>query len=311
MRQLPPLAAVRVFEAAARHGNFTRAAGELGMTQAAVSYQVKLLEERLGTALFHRIKGQVALSEVGRRIAPLVSAAFDGLDGAFGSARSAGEAMLTVSCSNSFASNWLALRLGGFQLRRPGLAVKLCTDDHIVDFASSDVDVAIRNSQEAWPGLSAHFLMRVPIAPVASPDFLARHPGITSPADVMALPRLSPTDPWWERWYEGVGDGAKARAPSGGIRLDSQIMEGNAAIAGQGIAILNLAMWRKDIADGRLVRPLPDLVYGRRSYWLVYPEHKRSAPKVRAFRDWIGEEIAREAAGDRDGTFVPPEGVAA
>jgi len=306
MRRLPPLAAVRVFEAAARHGNFTRAAAELGMTQAAVSYQVKLLEERIGTGLFHRIKGQVSLTDTGRRIAPMISSAFDGLDDAFGSARSQSESMLTISCSNSFAANWLAVRLGSFQLKRPGLAVKLCTDDHVVDFASSEVDVAIRNSADPWPGLVSHFLMRVPIAPLASPQFLAEHPPVTSPADVMRLPRLSPDDRWWKTWFAAVGGGEQAATPQGGIRLDSQIMEGNAAIAGQGAAILNLAMWRSDIAAGRLVRPVPDLIFSSRCYRLVYPEHKRGAPKVKAFRDWMAEQVAVEAADDPDGVFVPP-----
>jgi len=105
MRQIPPLAAVRVFEAAARHGNFTRAAAELGMTQAAVSYQIKLLEERLGTSLFSRQKRQVALTEAGRKAAPLVSSAFDTLDDAFAAARSHDNSVLTVSSSQTFASN--------------------------------------------------------------------------------------------------------------------------------------------------------------------------------------------------------------
>ena len=297
MRHLPPLAAVRVFEAAARHENFTQAAAELGMTQAAVSYQVKLLEERLGTALFHRIRRQVSLTEAGRRIAPLVSAAFDGLDDAFSIARTDAEAVLTISCSNTFASNWLAVRLGGFQMQRPGLAVRLHTADHIVDFARDEVDVAIRNSPEPWPGLVAHFLMRVPIVPLASPDFLARHPPIRTVEDIMRLPRLSPDDIWWDAWLEQVGDGiSRERAP--GIRLDSQVMEGNAAIAGQGIAVVNAAMWRSELRSGRLVQPLDAVAYGRRHYWLVYPEYRRNSPKVRAFREWLLAEAARDAEDD-------------
>lgn len=307
MRRLPPLAAVRVFEAAARHANFTSAANELGMTQAAVSYQVKLLEERLGTALFRREKGKVALTETGRRIAPLVSKAFDGLDDAFAVARSDSESVLTISCSNTFAQNWLAVRLGSFQMQRPGLAVRLKTDDHIVDFARDEVDVAIRNSEKPWPGLVSHFLMRVPVAPVASPDFLARHPPVGTPEELMRLPRLSPEDVWWLLWLSqtGVEPHPLPRAP--GVRLDSQVMEGNAAIAGQGVAILNIAMWRNDIRAGRLVRPLPQLAFGRRHYWLVYPEHKRNAPKIRAFRDWLLAEFEREAADDPEGVFRRPD----
>ena len=306
MRRLPPLAAVRVFEAAARLGNFTRAGEELGMTQAAVSYQIKLIEARLGTALFHRAKRQVSLTETGRRIAPLVTGAFGSLDDAFAIARSDAEAVLTISCSNTFASNWLAVRLGGFQMQRPGLAVRLHTDDAIVDFAAADVDVAIRTSPIPWPGLVSHFLMRVPVAPLASPGFLARHPKIETPADVMRLPRLSPQDVWWTTWAEQVGI-APPEARSGGMRLDSQVMEGNAAIAGQGIAIVNIALWRSDIAAGRLVRPVREIAFGRGHYWLVYPPGARAAPKVKAFAEWIAAEMALDAADDADGTYLPPE----
>ena len=306
MRMLPPLSAVRVFEAAARHGNFTRAGEELGMTQAAVSYQIKLLEERLGTALFHRARRQVTLTETGRRIAPLVSKAFDGLDEAFSVARTHSESVLTISCSNTFASNWLAVRLGGFQMQRPGLAVRLHTTDDIVDFASDEVDVAIRNSVMPWPGLASHFLMRVPIVPLASPDFLARHPPVRTPADVMRLPRLSPDDVWWDAWLDEVGGGVRReRAP--GVRLDSQVMEGNAAIAGQGVAIMNGAMWRSEVRSGRLVQPLDAVAYGRRHYWLVYPEYRRGSPKVRAFREWLLAEMAKDAEDDVYDIYRQPD----
>lgn len=307
MRKLPPLSSVRAFEAAARHGNFTRAAAELGMTQAAVSYQVKLLEERIGTPLFHRAKRQVSLTETGRRIAPLVSAAFDGLDDAFSVARTDGESVLTISCSNTFASNWLAVRLGTFQMQRPGLAVRLHTADHIIDFARDEVDVAIRNSPTPWPGLVSHFLMRVPIVPLASPDFLARHPPIETVADIMRLPRLSPDDVWWDTWLDQVGEGLSRERTAPGVRLDSQVMEGNAAIAGQGIAVVNAAMWRSELRSGRLVQPLDAVAYGRRHYWLVYPEYRRNAPKVRAFRDWLLAEVARDAEDDVHDIYRQPD----
>src|SRR4028119_741605 len=119
MRKLPPLSAVKVFEAAARHENFTRAAAELGMTQAAVSYQIRILEERLGVPLFLRSKGRVTLSEAGRRAAPLVSGAFDTLSDAFSALLADDEAVLSISTTQTFAANWLAPRIGGFQIERP------------------------------------------------------------------------------------------------------------------------------------------------------------------------------------------------
>lgn len=306
MRRIPPLAAVRVFEAAARHGNFTRAADELGMTQAAVSYQVKLLEERLHAPLFLRNGRQVSLTPTGRRIAPEISRAFDILDHAFAVARSADEHVLTISCSNTFASNWLAVRLGSFQVRQPGIAVRLNTTDVLADFASDDVDVAIRSSRKPWPGLASHFLMRVVMQPLASPAFLAAHPAPASPDDVLALPRLSPDDVWWDYWYLKSGGKARQAEPATGIRLDSQLLEGAAAIAGQGVAILNPAMWRGAIDAGALVPVFGPVVTARSSYWLVYPDYRRTASKIAAFRQWLFDEMRREQADDRLGIFVPP-----
>lgn len=144
MRKLPPLSAVRVFEAAARHENFTKAASELGMTQAAVSYQIRILEERLGAPLFARSKRRVTLTEAGRRAAPVISGAFDTLAEALSTIAADNESVLAVSTAPTFASAWLAPRLGTFQVRHSDLAVRLETSNRLVDFVAEDVDVAIR-----------------------------------------------------------------------------------------------------------------------------------------------------------------------
>lgn len=295
MRRLPPLSAVRVFEAAARHQNFTTAATELGMTQAAVSYQIKLLEERIGVSLFRRERGRVSLSDTGTRIGPLVAKAFDDLDAAFGLARSSGEGVLTVSCSTTFGPNWLASRIGAFQLKVPEIAVRLHTSNALVDFARDDVDVAIRGGKGEWPGLCAHFLMRMPLMALASPEFLERAPPIRSPDDVMRLPRISPDDSWWRVWREQLGGEVEDGAPLG-IKMDTQIAEGQAAIAGAGIAVLNPVLWKSEIATGRLVPVIDAVAYDPSDFWLVYPEHHRHARKIRLFRDWMLETIAQEAA---------------
>src|SRR3954454_542488 len=129
MRQLPPLPSIRVFEAAARHENFTLAGGELGMTQAAVSYQIRLLGERVGVALFVRSKRRVTLSDAGRRLAPIVSDAFDRLSEGFSGVIDEDESVLAISTAQTFASNWLAAHLGAFQVARPELAVRLQTSN--------------------------------------------------------------------------------------------------------------------------------------------------------------------------------------
>ena len=276
------------------------------MTQAAVSYQVKLLEGRLGTSLFLRHKGRLSLTETGRRIAPLVSDSFDLLDHAFRLARAEDERVLSISTVQSFATNWLAARIGAFQITRPQLAVRLRSDDHYVDFAAEDVDVAIRNGQGNWPGLISHFLMRVAIQPLASPAFIARNAPVETPGDVMRLQRLSPDDWWWTRWLTesgGVPEGGQA-AP--GIRLDSQMMEGNAAMAGHGVAILNALMWQTEIKSGHLV-PLGPFAVASHSFWLAYPEHRRHSPKIKAFRVWLDEVIAIAATGQPAILFEPPD----
>lgn len=294
MRRLPPLSAVRVFEAAARHENFTSAAQELGMTQAAVSYQIKLLEERLGVGLFRRERGRVSLSETGRRIGPLIAKAFDDLDSAFGAARSSSEAVLTVSCSTTFGPNWLAGRIGDFQLKCPDIAVRLHTSNTLVDFARDDVDVAIRGGRGEWPGLCAHFLMRMPLMALASPAFIAGAPPVRTPGDVMGMQRISPEDSWWRAWREQMG-GDPGHENLSGIRMDTQIAEGQAAIAGLGVAILNPVLWMSEMASGRLVPVIDACAYDASDFWLVYPEHRRHARKVRLFRDWLIATIAEEA----------------
>jgi LysR family transcriptional regulator, glycine cleavage system transcriptional activator len=294
MRRLPPLSAVRVFEAASRHLNFTAAAAELGMTQAAVSYQMRLLEERLGVALFRRDGRRVALTPAGERAAPQISRAFDALDGAFARLRSEDDSSLTISTTQTLANTWLAWRIGGFQMAHPGMAVRMVTDDRLVDFAHDEVDVAIRAGRAPWPGLACDRLFEIDFTPMCSPAFLARHGGRIDPADLAGLPLISPHDPWWRHWLNEAGVEIADVDLRPAIRLDSQAHEGNAAMAGQGVAMLTPFFWRNDLAQGRLVR-LSDQVSTRGyGYWLVCPEERRGVAKVRRFRAWLLDEIHRD-----------------
>ncbi len=283
-----------MFEAAARHENFTAAAVELGMTQAAVSYQVRLLEERVGQPLFRREKKRVILTDAGRRVAGDLTRAFDTIDESFAQLRRDDAATLTVSTTRTFANAWLAWRLGGFQMSNPDMAVRMTAEDALTDFARDAADVAIRSGLGPWPGVQADLLFRVSFTPMCSPAFLAAQGGTLKPADLLTLPLIGSDDPWWVYWLREAGVVVTEPPGRGGIRLDSQASEGHAAMAGQGVAMLTPFFWRNDIADGRLVQPFDQLSTRGYGYWLVIPGHRRSVPKIRRFRDWLIGEITRD-----------------
>ncbi|MBW8909818.1 transcriptional regulator GcvA [Mesorhizobium sp. RCC_202] len=292
LAQLPPLQAIKVFEAVARHLSFTKAAQELGMTQAAASYQIKLLEERIGAPLFLRRPRQIELTEPGQRLAPAVSEAFAILGQAYAAARGGADGLLCVTTVLTFASNWLAQHLGAFQLAHPALAVRLDTSSRLTDFAREDVDLAIRSGGGKWPGLEAHKLLDADFTPMLSPKLAASIGGLKEPADLLRLPILDPGDIWWTQWFEATGVDAHDLARRPGSSMGAQAYEANAAIAGHGVAILTRALFKNELADGRLIQPFDFVGDDGHAYWLVYPTARRNVPKIRAFRDWILAEIA-------------------
>ncbi|HET9810552.1 MAG TPA: LysR substrate-binding domain-containing protein [Sphingomicrobium sp.] len=300
MRKLPPLTAIRAFEAAARNENFTAAAAELGMTQAAVSYQVKALEQRLGAALFVREKGRARLTPLGSRLLPQLSQAFDAMEAAFASEREEDETLLTVTTTYTFANTWLAWYLGAFQMRHTDVAVRMTTGNEIVDLRAGDADVAIRAGPGDWEGLEKHMLVRSDFTPMASPGFIAEAERSLGrklePADLIDLHTINPEDDWWVQWFRDSGvelDNAPKRK---GVRLDNQANEGHAAMAGQGFALLTPFFWSNDVAEGRLIMPFPDRISARGwAYWLVYPPERRMLPKIKRFREWLLAEIPKSA----------------
>lgn len=290
--QLPPLQAIRVFEAVARHLSFTKAAAELGMTQAAASYQIKLLEERIGAPLFLRRPKQIELTEPGQRLAPAVSEAFSLLGGAYAAARAGADGVLCVSTLLTFASNWLAQHLGSFQVAHPSLAVRVDTSNRVVDFAREDIDIAIRSGGGKWPGVETHMLFKADFTPVLSPKLAASIGDVKEPADLLKLPILDPGDVWWREWFALAGLPTEELANRPGTSMGAQAYEANAAIAGHGVAIVTKALFTAELADGRLLQPFDLVGDDGHAYWLVYPTARRNVPKIRAFRDWILAEIA-------------------
>lgn len=291
MRRLPPLAAVRVFEAAARHENFTTAARELGMTQAAVSHQIRLLESHLGQPLFRRERQRVMLTEAARHAAARLGKGLDLIESAFAEMRADDEATLTISTTPTFANAWLAWRIGGFQMRYPDLAVRLSMQEGLADFSGDGVDVAVRSGYGAWPDLAAHRLIEQDFTPMCSPAFLAAQGGRIAPQDLLRLPLISPHDPSWACWLQQAGLAQAGKAGLPGVRMDSQANEGHAAMAGQGVAMLTPFFWHHDMTEGRLVQLFPQVSSLGMAYWLAYPEHRRTARKIQRFRSWLLEEI--------------------
>ncbi len=185
LRRLPPLNALRSYEAAARHLSFTKAAGELGVTPAAVSHQVKMLEDYIGVALFERINRQLVLTSAGEACLPCIQTAFEGLAAAVGTISVAGRSgVLSVSVAPSFAGKWLLPRLERFKIEHPDIDVRVDASMKLVDFASGEVDLAIRYGAGRYSGLVAERLISEAVTPVCSPKLLEGRNPLRTPDDI-------------------------------------------------------------------------------------------------------------------------------
>ena len=293
-RRLPPLNALKAFEAAARHESFTRAAEELCVTQGAVSQQVKALEAELGLKLFVREPRRLVITGAGRDYLVVVRDALDRI--AAGTERllqrqSAGT--LTVSTSPNFAAKWLVHRLGRFAEQRPGIDLRVGAALHHVDFAREDVDVAIRHSDGNLPGLEVTRLCREELFPVCSPALAKGKAALRRPADLArhTLLHLDSRQDWL-KWLDagGVADVDLSRGPV----LNQASMVIDAAVDGQGVALARTALAARDLLAGRLVRPFDLALPVSYAYWIVCPRVNASLPKIVTFRDWLLAEAAEE-----------------
>ncbi len=282
-----PLNALRVFEAAARHMSFTRAGEELGLTQTAVSYQIKLLEDTLGEQFFLRRPRQVTLTDAGVRLAPKISEAFGIIDEALAGTKNQSDSTLTIHTTATFASRWLAYHLGTFQLENPGIAVRLETSQEMVDFARTEADVAIRSGSGKWAGLKTHFLMKSDFTPMLSPTLANTIGGVHEPADILKLRIIDPGDVWWPHWFAAAGLPEADLEGRPISRYGAQSFAASAAIAGQGVAILKPEFYADDVALGRLIQPFELRAMDGSDYWLAYPEARRHSKKITAFREFM------------------------
>jgi LysR family transcriptional regulator, glycine cleavage system transcriptional activator len=290
MSDMPPLHAVRVFDAVVRHGSFTRAATELNMTQSAVSYQINLLERFVGAPLFARLPRGVALSEKGEAAAPMVRRALGDLVQCFKNLRDDSNAVLVISTMQTIAGNWLAPRLGRFQLKHPELAVRLDISAHNVDLDAENVDVVIRSGKGQWPGLVSHELLGQNFTPVCSPHYIAREGRPETPEQILGHILIDRNDVWWPIWFEAAGLPRNAATLRTSIDVDTQQLAAILAVAGSGIALVSPAFVSEDLKSGRLVQLFDTMAASGSSYYLAYSESRRNTPKIRAFREWILEQ---------------------
>jgi len=295
MTRLPPLNALRAFEAAARHLSFTRAAEELSVTQAAVSHQIKTLEERLGVRLFQRRNRALLLTAEGQLYYPDVQRAFALLGEATAKLTAAdNRGVLTLSTLPSFAARWLVPRLGGFIDRHPEIDLRLATTQRLVDFARDQVDAAIRYGSGRYPGLSVTLLLTEEIFPVCSPALLARIP-LACPQDLRKHKLLHDHGvDEWDRWLEAARVPGIDSAHGYWYRDSSLLLQ--AAVAGQGVALGRSVLAADDLAAGRLVRPFSLALPSTNAYYFVCPEGSAQRGKIAAFSDWVLAEAAAPAA---------------
>jgi DNA-binding transcriptional LysR family regulator len=182
--------------------------------------------------------------------------------------------------------NWISQHIGEFLGANPGLSVDLEPNPRMVRFETDNVDCAIRCGIEPPVDLEVEELFKVAFTPMCSPEFLAAHPSLESPADLLHVPRITPNDPWWQAWWRHFD----LEGPVGAIRgveMRAQVLDGVAAMSGQGVALLTPLFWSEELAAGRLVRPFPHVMNGSGVYWLVYPKARSDWPKVRHFSEWL------------------------
>jgi LysR family glycine cleavage system transcriptional activator len=293
MRKLPPLKSLQAFEAAARWLSFSKAAEELFVTPAAISQQVKLLEAYLGVPLFRRLTRAVQLTDEAKAILPLVTEGFDRLAEAV--ERLANEEMagiLTVSSAPTFAIKWLVHHLADFSHTYPDIDVRLDASLEIRDFAAGGIDVSIRLGMGNYPGLHVTRIFAEEVSPVCSPRLLDGANPLRALEDLknhrllhVDWGKLSALSPDWRMWAKaaGIEDVSLDRGP----RFSLENMAIEAAINGEGIALISHSAVVEDLKAGRLVKPFDLSVKTDVAYWLVCPKEHLRRPKVKAFCEWL------------------------
>jgi LysR family glycine cleavage system transcriptional activator len=289
MRRLPPLGALRAFEAAARHLSFTRAAAELCVTQAAISHQIRQLEDWLGARLFERRGHALTLTAKGQAYLPELAEALDRISTATVRLMEPDARPLRITVLPSFASRWLVPRLAAFRALHPDVDVRVESSAELWTFATERFDLGIRSGLGKWTGLKADLIARESLSPVCSPTLLNGSHPIRVPADLCRAHLLYDTPrEAWRQWFDAAG----VRKPETGIgaSFNDAGLALQAAVDGQGVALGRLMLAADDMRDGRLIQPFDITLANDYSYWLVYPPAAVHRPDVATFRTWLLSE---------------------
>jgi LysR family transcriptional regulator, regulator of gene expression of beta-lactamase len=288
MRPYLPLNALRAFESSARHLSFTRAALELNVTQAAVSQQVRMLEERLGTALFKRLPRALSMTDEGRALFPVLTDAFSRIETVLKQFEGGHfHEVLTVGVVGTFAVGWLMPRLKRFRETHPFIELRLLTHNNLVDLAAEGLDFAIRFGDGTWSGVQAALLLDAPLSVLCAPDVAKRLATTGDVAHETLLRSYRAHD--WANWFAAAG--LEPRAITGPVFDSSRLMV-EAAMQGAGVALAPARMFERELRTGRLAHPFAVQVDTGR-YWLTWLRSKRMTPAMQSFSDWILAQAAQ------------------
>jgi LysR family transcriptional regulator, glycine cleavage system transcriptional activator len=298
MRRLPPLNALRAFEAAARHASFVKAADELAVTPAAISQQIRLLEADLGVTLFRRLPRGLALTDAAKSAMPELRKAFAHLARAVEDVHGGSlVGRLVISAIPSFGGRWLVPRLGSFVDAYPDIDVTVRAELRNVDFVREDVDLGIRYGKGVYPGLDTRLLLTEEVFPVCAPSLLSGPKPLRRLDDLrhhrlLHDAQLSSEEPslYWRHWLRDVG--VAGTDPERGLGFTDAMMMMEAALRGLGVALGRSGLVADDLAAGRLVRPFAVSRPADYAYYVVTPEGHAGSPRVQVFLTWLDEQAA-------------------